>query len=1442
MFRFSCLLWAIVLVGCAAPGLEQVDEVWRVAEVDGAVSLFNPETGVAVEVADRGRVTLRARGGVVTLQDQEVRYDGAAARLDAGEPEVGPCVVGDPRRTPDGDCVHTAETRRAGVRSWWRNEPEGARQGWTIDGPGGARELSITVGAAGERVAVRDGRIEVGAAGRGLVGSDLRAWDANGRALPIRLEALPGAFRLAVDVGGAAWPVTVDPLWSEWTWTAGCDEVRTGEGMITPDLDHDGLPEIVTSDSRGLATLDGEGLVQVYAGRVGGPAMTPDVVWAGGAADRRLGRALARGDYNGDGVDDAAIGTEDGVSLWFGQVGALPAAEGFSWTHPPATLLLSKTLATGDLTGDGVDDLVVGVEGRLGVGSAVYVIAGGAAPAQVWSWVPVGGAGGSFAVGDTDGDGWKDLVVGAPELATGVGLGSVLVFSGSAAGLPPAASTTLGESTAGWSLTGKVGVADLNGDGRDEIYAGADDRTLAAWGEFAARVEVFDNGPAPAILWPATMFSPSSFVRVDANADGYEDLLVGDPMDRMEGWTYHAGNGSADPTPFGGAGQLQLFLGASTFPSAPARTWSDQDTSALGDHLDVADIDQDGVLDALSSTASNGCVQHRPGILLAIPLEPDPNVVRGLVAYGSTTGHVGAGVSTGDLDGDGYDDLLVGVVGTAPNAGGALLLRGSSSGLGAPEPFGWMTGDQRGVAWTAVGDMDGDGQAEALVTVRDFLTGVHRIQRWRVPVGGPPVLLGSFRIDPPLLASEPQVADLDADGRDELVVKTEESRVVAWSLLRRGGVSAWSPMDPTGSGWDVLDYDGDGVDDLALGSERCGAPPPGVLPGTPRCVRIWRGRPGMPAAAPTWELFAAASDYSFGVVLASGEVDASPGDDLVVDGTSYAGKNLGYFSGGSSSAPVEVAPGMLGNETGLVVADFTGDGHVDVVVESDEGYAWKPADERHLWLLPGGAHGLSGQPAWSLEEGVGPLPVGVYTDLALAAGDFNGDGVADLAVGASDRLWMADTGAVYALYGSVAGLALEPPVGDADGDGLLAVADCDDHQAALGGPALRWGDPDGDGYGDVEVLTCSTVGMIAQGGDCSEMQPMGAVDRSVGVDLNCDGQVLCFEDGDGDGDGTATRIVSADPDCTDPGEQRWAFSDCDDLDPLRAGNVAETTGDGIDGDCDNLEICWADADGDGFAGDAPTVPNDADCADPGEAAPGALPDCDDADAALATQAPEVVGDGVDQDCDHTELCFVDADRDGRAEAGTMRSADTDCLDRYEVGVGAQVDLCVGDERTGDVDGDGLCGDLDTCPATPGLDEDLDGVCAADLCVGDDALGDSDGDGWCDGVDFRLAQVALSPGASLNLAVTGAPPRARVWWFVSTAGAGVGPCVPALGLCLDITAPVQIGDRLADAQGRASVSLTVPATLPTGLPLVVQAAWITGGSGDVSNVWATTTVP
>ncbi|HMV69119.1 MAG TPA: MopE-related protein, partial [Myxococcota bacterium] len=250
-----------------------------------------------------------------------------------------------------------------------------------------------------------------------------------------------------------------------------------------------------------------------------------------------------------------------------------------------------------------------------------------------------------------------------------------------------------------------------------------------------------------------------------------------------------------------------------------------------------------------------------------------------------------------------------------------------------------------------------------------------------------------------------------------------------------------------------------------------------------------------------------------------------------------------------------------------------------------------------------------------------------------------------------------------------------------------------------------------------------------------------------GVDQDCDGAELCFDDDDGDGalDASGDTRVSADLDCLDPNEGSAATptTDCDDADAAVRPGVAERPGDGVDQDCDGAELCFDDDDDDGFldaSGDT-RVSADADCLDPNEGA-SADPtiDCDDARAAVHPGAVEIPDDGVDQDCDGAELCFDDADDDGFLPPSrpTRASADLDCLDPRE-GRAADPATDCDDARTAVHPGAAeLPGD--------GVDQDCDG---AELCFDDD-----DDDGFLDASgDTRVSADAdcLDPneGASAD---------------------------------------------------------------------------------------------
>ncbi len=260
-------------------------------------------------------------------------------------------------------------------------------------------------------------------------------------------------------------------------------------------------------------------------------------------------------------------------------------------------------------------------------------------------------------------------------------------------------------------------------------------------------------------------------------------------------------------------------------------------------------------------------------------------------------------------------------------------------------------------------------------------------------------------------------------------------------------------------------------------------------------------------------------------------------------------------------------------------------------------------------------------------------------------------------------------------------------------------------------------DADGDTFGaagSTPVASCSTVaGRVLNASDCNDasaaIRPGVTEIAGDNVDQNCDGAEVCFADADDDGyrPNLTSITISADTDCNDAAEAIAAdpAGDCNDANAAVRPNATEIAADGVDQNCDTQELCYADADNDGYRPNATAtvVSLNLICTDAGERGASApTTDCNDLSASIYPGAPEVVADGVDQDCNGVELCYLDNDSDGyRPDAtSTLASADLDCADAREAR---------GDFPTTD------CNDSNAA-INPGVDADADGLNACLDCV------------------------------------------------------------------------------------------------------------------------------
>ncbi|HYC78280.1 MAG TPA: integrin alpha, partial [Planctomycetota bacterium] len=365
----------------------------------------------------------------------------------------------------------------------------------------------------------------------------------------------------------------------------------------------------------------------------------------------------------------------------------------------------------GDVDADGVPDLVIGafahVDGGTTPGSA-RVMSGatglevhaffGAAPNDGFG-VAVDGA------GDVDGDGYDDVVVGSPYAGTaGFQAGKVEVFSGATGAV---LRTWFGQALGDQFGFAVAGIDDVNADGFDDVVVGAPQADPAGAGSGRATVISGLDG-AVLFTFPGNSAFDNAGQAVaaagDVNGDGKPDILVGAPRD-----------GAAWQTT--GSGRVRLYSGAT---GAVLHTLSGGSTGALFGFsvAGLGDVDGDGMSDVavgapgLSfATLEGGRIAVYSGVSGQFLFSSD-GVADG-ENFGTSVGNAG------DVDGDGTPDVVAGAPRAAAfgyRSGLARVLSGVDGAV-LLTAYGAAPLDVCGTSVDGAGDLDGDGFAEVVVGV-----------------------------------------------------------------------------------------------------------------------------------------------------------------------------------------------------------------------------------------------------------------------------------------------------------------------------------------------------------------------------------------------------------------------------------------------------------------------------------------------------------------------------------------------------------------------------------------------------------------------------------------------------------------------------------------------------------------------------------------------------
>ena len=355
------------------------------------------------------------------------------------------------------------------------------------------------------------------------------------------------------------------------------------------------------------------------------------------------------------------------------------------------------------------------------------------------------------SAGDVNGDGFDDLIIGGlSDPGSGSNFSESYVIFGKAFGFGSSIDLATLDGTNGFALTGiesetfsRVSSAgDVNGDGFGDLIIGAakaggvfdySGEAYVVFGQcfgFASSIDVATLDGTSGFRLDDVTFNALSGRSVasagDVNGDGFDDLIVGaqEPLSGdFTGKSYVV---------FGKASDFASSIDFSTLDGTNGFVLTGSGLTVAGSD----DVNGDGFDDLLIGEPSSGksyvVFGKASGFSSSIDLSI-LNGTNGFVLNGVDGGDAAGGsvASAGDVNGDGFGDLIIGALGADPNglsyAGESCVVFGKASGFASSIALSALDGtngfvlngidanDRSGISVSSAGDVNGDGFSDVIV-------------------------------------------------------------------------------------------------------------------------------------------------------------------------------------------------------------------------------------------------------------------------------------------------------------------------------------------------------------------------------------------------------------------------------------------------------------------------------------------------------------------------------------------------------------------------------------------------------------------------------------------------------------------------------------------------------------------------------------------------------